>query len=389
MSAGFLRAWYLASALSLAPTLLFSFRNLWVVGLCFWIPSVVGALKSPGRLIPPRASWPALALAAYFGLSTLWSPNPSALADTIELVALFLLGALMVSQPTARSDVFALGVFLALAVLAIDAVSGNLLRELVPPDQPAGKDQVATARGFGLLLIMLPPALLWMWRSKLGRRHSIRGALLLTGIGTAAAGVLAYGAALLAGIIAMIVTALRPVSGLRLAAAAVGAALLQPFILALTLPPVPVLLTLTELPASALHRLVIWRTLLDRWWENAPVFGAGARASYTLTDRLGTVVLPGGAEVARVSAHAHNLPVEVLFEFGVVGYLLFAACVAAGLWAVSARRWRTDMAAAISALIVGYVVIAVVDLDLWHVHFWTALFLSLLAFRAVAADSRP
>lgn len=386
MIRGFFSVWYIVAAISIAPTLLLSFRALWVVTLCFWLPSLFESVRQPKALEPPRWSWPIFAFAGWVTLTTLWSPSDRIGSDLRDHLLVLILSVQMLSMPTAKSWVFALGTLLALAVLTIDAASGNMLRHAIPPDQEHGKDAVATARGMALVLIMLPPALLWMWRNRRGRRTGVRGPLLLAGIGTAAAGVVAYGVALLAGIVGWMVTALRPLWGRSLLALSALFALAQPFALAVLLPQVSTLSTWNALPDSTLHRLIIWRTLLDEWAAGRLLTGAGGRATYTLTDRLGDMTLPGGAEVAVVSAHAHNVPVQILYEFGLIGYGLLVWLTAILWQAFKAQHWARDMEAAIVALALGFGVVLVIDIDFWHLYFWCALSMSILALKAVAKD---
>jgi O-antigen ligase len=91
--------------------------------------------------------------------------------------------------------------------------------------------------------------------------------------------------------------------------------------------------------------------------------------------------------VPTVSAHAHNIFVQVLFEFGIVGFVLFCA----GLAGLFARIWRAglprDLEAAAAGLMAVVAIYASVDTDLWSIYFWSAVGLSALLLTRLAVRS--
>ncbi|WP_173199897.1 O-antigen ligase family protein [Parvularcula mediterranea] len=293
----------------------------------------------------------------------------------------------MLRTPPPAAWILPLGVAWSLVILTIDAASGNTLRQWIPPDQPIGKDEVATARGLMLAFVMLPPALLYIHRDKTWRRRSPRAPLYVAGIGAAASGVLANGAAFFAGVAAYIIGSFRPQAMLRAIGAIWGLIFAAPFLMAAALPKVPQLLTVSSLPDSVLHRLIIWRTVLDLWAEGRTLTGAGARATHTLTDRLGAVTLESGAQIPLVSSHPHNLPVQLLYEFGLIGYGLVIAFLVMGARALLAVPWRKEMAIAIAGLLSVVAVYISVEMDFWHLYTWCALSLSVWGLRAIAKDA--
>ncbi|NNU16947.1 hypothetical protein HK107_11515 [Parvularcula sp. ZS-1/3] len=294
---------------------------------------------------------------------------------------------IMLRTPPPAAWILPLGVAWSLVILTIDAASGNTLRQWIPPDQPIGKDEVATARGLMLAFVMLPPALLYIHRDKTWRRRSPRAPLYVAGIGAAASGVLANGAAFFAGVAAYIIGSFRPQAMLRAIGAIWGLIFAAPFLMAAALPKVPQLLTVSSLPDSVLHRLIIWRTVLDLWAEGRTLTGAGARATHTLTDRLGAVTLESGAQIPLVSSHPHNLPVQLLYEFGLIGYGLVIAFLVMGARALLAVPWRKEMAIAIAGLLSVVAVYISVEMDFWHLYTWCALSLSVWGLRAIAKDA--
>lgn len=382
----FFRIWIFFACVSLSPMLLLSFRALWSTYLCLVIPAVWLAIRGQLRA-KTTDRWP-LALAVFLGwfaLTSLWSPSGRATGDMIEIILAAGLGVFVLCTRAPAAWMLVMGIFLALMVLTIDIMTGNLLRQWIPPDQPIGKDAVASARGLGLALIMLPPALLYLHRSGRGGGRW-RGVVVLTGLVTSVSGILAYAAALLSALVGLVAGGLRPKVGLKIAVGAWAGAMLAPFGLMLALPPVAQLAQIQSLPDSILHRLIIWRSVLDLWLDGRIITGAGARATHTLTDRLGDLTLASGVSLPQVSAHPHNIPIQLLYEFGLIGYGLAAATLILGARSLLSLHLQRDMTASVSALLLGLAVLISVETDFWHLYFWSGLVISLLTFRAVAQD---
>ena len=382
----FFRIWTFISCFSFAPVLLFSFRSLWASLLCLALPALWSAVAAR------QFRWPGdrwvhvlLALTFWVVVSGLWSPSGRAMEDSLTMVLLVGFSALLLQTRIFQTWMLVMGILLSLVLVTIDIGTGNAIRQWVPPDQPPGKDAVATARGLGLTLIMLPPALLYMHRSGPGGGRW-RGVVLLAGFASSLSGIIAYGLTLISALLASVLAALRAPLALRAILSAGAAALAMPFALVALLPPVAQLLVLGPLPDSMLHRLIIWRSVLDLWMEGRWLTGAGARAAHTLTDRLGDITLESGVDLPLVSAHPHNVPIQVLYEFGLIGYALAVAVCGLGARLLTETVWRRDMAAAIAALLAGLIVLISIEMDLWHLYFWCAVVISVLTLRAVAQD---
>ncbi|GGY53479.1 O-antigen ligase family protein [Parvularcula lutaonensis] len=386
MTGSFWRVWMIFAAAALAPTLLFSFRALWIVQLAFWLPAGVLALGQPRAWLDlPRWSWFILALLGWAAVTLLWTPSPRGPGDVAGHAILVLVSIQMLRFRVVEAPIFALGVFAALLLVTIDIAFGNAIREAVPPENLPAKDAIGSARGLSLILLMLPPAVLTLSRQARGRAI-VRSTGLIAGFGAAAGGILANGVALIAGIVAFAVTGLRQVVGLKALIALWGGALAAPFALAAFLPGVDRLAQITALPDSTVHRLIIWRQVLDLWVEGRTLFGAGARATHTLSPELGKIALASGTDVSLVSAHPHNVPIQILYEFGLLGYGLTLAAVVLGAQVLLRRTWRPDVAAAIAALGAVLLVFVTIDTDLWSVYTWSATVLSVCGLKAVAAE---
>lgn len=377
---GVLRSvWLIAAALAMMPILLFSYRAFGLVELAFW----AGALPASAiswRWLKGLPWWPVflVALLLYACVSILWSPSSRA-ADALVYIPLVLTGSQLIVHGRMRPELFMWCVFGAVAVLLADAATGNLLRDLVPPPNTALKDAVFTGRGLTLALLLVPAAALISYRT--GGWRGGRGMIILAGLAAASTPVMVNGAMLLSGLAAMVVTALRPALGLRLVLAGVGLALAAPFVLAAVLPDAQVLASVTALPESTVHRLIIWRTVLDAWLSGATLFGEGTRASSELFRAAGDITLASGSVLPRVSVHPHNWPIEVLYELGLAGYALLLLAYAAGARALLHARMGRDMAAAIAALVTGAVVVMLLDYSMWSEFMPCALVVGAWALR--------
>ncbi|MEE4213375.1 MAG: O-antigen ligase family protein [Parvularcula sp.] len=373
-------AWFAAALL--APVLLFAYRDLWAVVFLFGVAGILAAGEKPRRL--PLSAWSLCAIALYLYavfLSFFASyPVTGKLSDPAVLIAY---GLIVGSFRPLSARYLGLGLFAAFVVLALDAGTGNLIRELTPPDHDPEKDAIATSRGIGLGLILLPPAALWFWRSR--RWTAGRVLLILAGLAAAAATVDIYGAALLFGLGVALLAGLRPSAARRLVGAAAAMALAAPFAAAAFVPPTERLLSVEGWPDSWLHRLIIWRNVLDAWLAGGALTGAGPGAARALGEQLGMVTLPSGEPVSLISVHPHNIPIEILFEFGLIGYALFVAAALFALASFIRRPMDKAAAAAASAFASVFILLSVTEGTIWNPHFLTA---GALALYGLTADGR-
>jgi len=372
------RGWLWFVAVMAAPILLLSFRSFPLVTTAYALPAFVAFSRAPRMLPLPGWAIALGCLAAYSLLSGLWTPQ-GGVADWIWWQpALFFVGLAVFHRPPPPIHMLTIGLSAALVLLFVDAITGSGLRAVLPPENRPDKDAVATARGLGILLMMMPFLAVALWQ----RVGAIYGMAAAAGFVVAAvftpvdANVLAACAAIAAGGAAL----WRPQDALRLVTAFAGVAFTMPFVLALTLPPVPVLANLALLPPSSVQRLVIWRSVLDEWLSGQPLFGAGARATRALGREIGTVELTAyGIEVSQVSVHPHNIPIEILYEYGLVGYGFVLAAFVLGAKTLLARAWGREAAVAMAALLAIMVTIFSIQTTTWNVYFTSATLLTAYA----------
>ncbi|MEM9838565.1 MAG: hypothetical protein AAF830_05355 [Pseudomonadota bacterium] len=351
------------ASLALVPFLLFSYRGTGVVMLAYWVAAMPLALVGWSWLTRAQPWLIALlALVVYGCFSVIWSPSSKA-PEAFVYIILVLTGGPLVAHGRIRPELFMWCMFLAVAALLADAVTGNAIRGLVPPDNTPLKDASFTGRGVTLALLLLPAAVLAAYRT--GGWRLGRGAIVLAGIAAASTPVALNGVMLLGGLGVMVMTALTPKIGLRMIVLAGGVVMAAPFALAAFLPDVETLQQISSIPDSFVHRLIIWRTVLDAWLAGGLLFGEGARATAELFAQGGTVTLASGAVLPLVSVHPHNAPTEVLYDLGLTGYSLLLAAYVFAARALLGRPIRRDMAAVLAATLWGAFVVLSLDYSIW------------------------
>jgi O-antigen ligase len=371
-------------AIVLLPVaLILSHRNLALL-LCVLGLASLAALP---RYRPPAWAVPFLLLAGYAALSVLWSPahEDADWAARIPAFLLLLLAALTAARTAREGEarLYGSAVLAGCLLLGVEALSGGIIRDLVPPYQRPDKDDVATARGVGLAILLLPGAVLCLHRVRGGRVSAIAAGLafLCLGAGALRFGVTANALALLAAIAAagLALTAPRA-TGLRLAGTLAAGFVLMP-LLAHALPPGESLATIEAGPVSWRQRMVIWKTVAD-FSAASPwplLFGAGQHAADALGQGAGTVILPGYAEpLPRLPSHPHNIFLQVFLEFGLLGTALAASGAVLATRRLARTRPAPDAAAAAAALGAAALVLMMVDAGLWSL--WRASALALGAY---------
>lgn len=355
--------WLLAASVALIPFLVFSYRGTGVVMLAYWVAAMPLALVGWRWLTRPR-DWlvALLGLVAYGCLSVLWSPSGKA-PEALVYIILVLTGGPLIAHGRIRPELFMWCMFGAIALLLTDAATGNALRGVVPPDNTPLKDASFTGRGLTLALLLLPAAALATYRT--GAWRLGRGMILLAGFAAASTPVALNGVMVLGGLGVMLLVAAAPKIGLRIIALVGGVLLAAPFALAAFLPEAETLAQVTGIPDSFVHRLVIWRTVLDAWLSGNVLFGEGARASTALFASGETVTLASGTTLPMVSVHPHNAPTEILYELGLAGYGLLLAAYTLSTRAILEARLPRDVAVAVAATAWGAFVVLSLDYSIW------------------------
>ena len=375
-----------ALAYALVPlALILAHRN---VGLAAGLIALTGLAAVP-RLRPPPFAWPLLALVAWLSLTTLWTPSAddASWAWRLPLLALASVACVLAARRAHPWEglAFAGAVLLAVLLLGAEGLTGGAIRDALPPAERPDKDDVASARGVGAAVLLLPPALLCLWRRGAPPRATLAvavGAALCLALGVWRFGVVANGLALAcaaaAGLAGLAGPRRTPSFLLRGAAAAF---LLAP-LAALALPPPEALEALADGPLSWRQRLLAWRLVAEAATASpqAFLFGAGQNASGVLGEALGTVLFPGAPiPIARLPSHPHDVPLQLWYEGGLVASALAAAGLA--LAARAARDLPRDAAAAAAALIAAACVFALVDAELWSAWRWAVLALAAAGLR--------
>ena len=387
--------WLAALAWSLLPVaLVLSHRNLVVV---LTLLAVAGVLSAGPRALlarPSAWSWPLLALAAYLAVSSLWTPavGDRDWAYRVPLFVLTVMGALLAARMPGGTRGFGLSVLVACVLLGFEGLTGGLIRDLVPPPNAPDRDDVSTARGVGLAVVLLPACALCLRRA-FGRAGlamaSIAAACLLAG--AARFDIAANPIALMAMLGAATATVPRRTRGAASGALVMVAAGFVVFpIFAALLPEARVLEALTEGPVSWRQRLVIWRTVADATLAGPMVFafGAGQQASAALGEAAGTAVLAGAPiPLPRVPTHPHNVFLQVWYEAGALGCALAAGGLILAARRLAASAVPADAALAIAATAGAAFVFLAVDASLWTLWRGAALALAACAISRCARAS--
>ena len=374
-------------ALGLIPVaLLLSHRNLTVVTTLIALSALPVLARRWRAVRLPGWAWPALTLASYLALSSLWTPS-AADRDWGLRIPLFvvMVAAVVVAARggSAREGrVFALALLVAYVLLGIEGVTGGLIRDVLPPPNAPDRDDVSTARGVGLAIAMLPAGAWWLC-SLYGRRGAwlTGGAAALLAVGAVRFGVAANALALAASGAAALAAWRVPRAVATAGLSALAAAFVLVPVAASFLPPADALAELTTGPVSWRQRLVIWRTVADAALADPLVllFGAGQQASAALGEAAGTVVIPGApVALPRVPTHPHSVFLQVWYEAGALGRALAAGAVAMAARRVCRAALPAGVLVALSATLAGALVSLAVDASLWTL--WRASALVLAAW---------
>lgn len=371
-------AWPLAIALAAAPfVVVLQNRALAPITLLAFAGVILAGLRAgwrPGP--PPRLVWPALALLGWAAISGLWAPELGRALDSVLRLGLTLALALLAADALRGAGASALlaraaalGLAVGIAAALFDDLTGNALRALVrgiaePPATLAFGLKNATS----VIALLLPLA---VFATALPRR--VRVALGLAGLVVA---LLLPGEsaklAVLAGLAAGIAAGLAPrATRLGLAGLAAVLILVLPWALGAALPR-----DAGALPNSAAHRLLIWDFAAERIAER-PLIGWGMDASRAIPGGAGRpdeamreafgLTSPTAAQwfasAQLIPLHPHNLALQVWLELGAIGAALMAL-----LLALVARACRSP--AACGAFAAG-LVIAMLSYGMWQ-YWWVA-----------------
>lgn len=354
---------------------------------------VLAALAGGGVQLLRGGPWPifrhlpAVALAAiviWAAVSVAWTTEPlgSAAHAVARLAGNLACGLVIVEIAVGLGDnerrilvrMMLTGFALALIILAWERAFDFPLRRLLPfRDETQIMVMQSFNRGLTVLALVAFPVVFALWRRSRTlalAAWAVTLGLLATMPSTAALLALAVG-----GVLAAITHAWPRTVLAATGTALVIATLVVPAAARFIPPAAEFPREATSLPASAHHRLIIWRFTADRIVER-PLFGWGFDASRSIpgNDRIlghGLVALP---------LHPHHAALQWWLELGAVGALLGAVFLATMVRALRVISNRPERAAAL-ALFVGASVIAFVSYGVWQ-GWWIATLSLSAAFLA-------
>ena len=390
------RLWPLATALAAAPfAVVLQNRILAPIALICFAATILLAWREgwrPSR--PPALVWPALALLAWAAVSVIWAPEAGRALDTVLRLGLSLALALLAADALADTPssplvprAAALGLALGIGAALFDDLSGHALRAAV-----RGISEPSATLAFGLknaasvIALLLPIAVfassLALWQ-RLGLALAGAGVVILLPGESAKLAVLAGLGIGFAAYLAPRITR----RGL-----AVGSALLilgLPWLLGAGLPR-----DVAGLPNSAAHRLMIWDFAAERIAER-PLLGWGMESSRNIPggkegpdaatrSAFGLTSAPAvqwSAHAQLLPLHPHNLALQVWLEFGVVGAVLMALLLGVVALGLPSAAGCGAFAAAL--------VISMLSYGAWQ-YWWVAglLLAAVAAMAAVAVRAR-
>jgi len=397
-------AFPIAVALAVAPlAVVLQSKAMAPIGLAGLAVAVIAHLRNTRSLPRPRgpAAMAGIALGLWAATTALWAIEPGrALGAGLSLAGMALLAAGAatavrdIEEAARRRLVLALGAGLALglAAAAADALTGHAIRAGV-----RGLREVPATLVFGLkpagsvMALLLPFAVALPWPVLPRALLLIAGAAVLVAL----PGDTAKIAALL-GLAAAGATALAPRLAPRLLGAGLAAVVLVMPLLVAAIPSFPV----ERLPASALHRMLIWDFTAARIAER-PVLGWGMESSRTIpggrdnppAETLARMRVTDPAllrwfaapQVQILPLHPHNGALQVWLELGGIGALIAAALA----WLLGVAAARAPCPPAAAGVLASAGVTAMLSFGAWQAWWVAAMLLAATACVAVPGRALP
>ncbi|WP_156917447.1 O-antigen ligase family protein [Salinarimonas rosea] len=137
-------------------------------------------------------------------------------------------------------------------------------------------------------------------------------------------------------------------------------------------------------PSSIGIRAEIWSAFARFGWER-PLFGYGVEGAYGFVAAMPAGILSEREAFLMSLSHPHNAPLQVMFELGLFGAVLFGLAIWIGIRAIPQMR-RVLEAAAMSS-VAGFYVVAAVSHGAWQSWFYSlGILLALLFVSACRRD---
>ncbi|MDP7540640.1 MAG: hypothetical protein QF726_09330, partial [Alphaproteobacteria bacterium] len=237
-----------------------------------------------GERLPQVLRWASFALAAmlvWAAIGGLWAEFPDqARARLVKLAFISAVGLLLVAGTLALEQPYrdrigaalCLGIALALAVMAVDALGNGALRKAIH-DDPAYYGVAGLNRGATVIVLMVWPAVAWLWqRARDSGKGAVRGAALLLIVALISVLLLLESnsaeVAFVVGAVVFVVVVVAPGIATRGLAALVALGTMAAPILPITvLSPNVAYEWVSQISATAVHRIYIWRFVSDRILE--------------------------------------------------------------------------------------------------------------------------
>lgn len=374
-----------AMAIALRP-------RIWREGLSLLLPSRVA------REPLPRAAAAGLFFVLWIAVTGFWSPTPGAWKLALAVCVFTICGGALVYEASRASErravlvagLFASSVMVAAALLAVEGVTGGVLRDLVPPTDQSllrWKDMTALARGVTFIAPLAFPAAAIMRTMALRRRPADP---IFAAVAAATPVVAAFAAAMqfsvttnvvaiLAGIGAGAVALWRPKHTLIALGALFVVSLLSAPLFAFAPAEAVLQAEPAVLPPSWAQRVNLWKEAADRVLEGC--FWAGCGADYTRAWAADSrmIDVPGSPiPLKEAPLHPHNIFLQIWLELGAFGVLTIAAALWFGLQRLVEIPPRRAAFAAIAGAAAASYISFMFEASLWQS--WRIAVLSLAVF---------
>ena len=345
---------------------------------------------------------PAIAALAWCWASALWSIDPGlALARAAKLTGITVIGAILfaaiVDLPEPRrcqvGAALVFGVAAALLLITIDLALGGGLRQALR-DVPSYYGMASLNNGTTLVVLLVGPAIVWLWRFGAAPGRAIWRWLapvpvavcvyLLMNLESQSAA-----AAFAAGAVTFVVVAAAPKIIARLMAVGVAVVIMAAPSLVLAVFDARVGLddkVMRRLPewfdglsSTTIHRLYIWDFSVERILER-PLLGWGLDSSRVMPGRDVMITevnsdLPPTiyGQMQVLPLHPHNAPLQIWLELGLPGAVLFALISGGLLYGVAGRTGNRLGAGVAAAVLVMALALSSMSYGIWQTWWLAAL----------------
>lgn len=354
----------------------------------------------------PRLAWQSLPqpLAAGFlafvlfgALSALWAIEPVvALHKSGQLLFIFMAGLVLCAAARTMSETqrerigqaLLAGVILAAVLLAIERYLGMPLTSLVRR-WPSDQFPLSWLNRAATLLAALSFPAAWVAHRRWGGAAAVAliGGTFVVVLGLKSNAAIA--ALMLGATVALIARRLPSITVRAVAVALVAVSLSASIWASVLVQNDRVRTLVSELQASAYHRLMIWNFTSELISER-PVLGWGLDASRAVPRGRDPAKQPDDkwAQGELLPLHPHNAALQIRLELGLVGLLLILPLVVVPLW--RAQHKFTDNAALSAALgsVTALAIVGLVSFGVWQ-SWWLCAIWSVIALCIATMGEKP